>query len=60
MPCMPFTGMMEVHLRPPNVVSARVCILVIFIFAMERYPIAAKIAGSIGILQYCVLNDFFI
>ena len=28
-------------------------------FAMKRYPIAAKIAVSIGILPRCVLNDFF-
>ena len=26
---------------------------------MERCPIAAKVAGSIGILPCCVLNDFF-
>ena len=30
-----------------------------FLFAMKRCPIAAKIAGSIGILLRCVLNDFF-
>ena len=30
-----------------------------FFFAMKRCPIAAKIAGSIGILPCCVLNDFF-
>ena len=27
---------------------------------MKRCPIAAKIAGLIGILPHCVLNDFFI
>ena len=30
----------------------------LFIFAMKRCPIEAKIAGSIGILPCCVLNDF--
>ena len=30
-----------------------------FFGAMKRCPIAAKIAGSIGILPCCVLNDFF-
>ena len=28
-------------------------------FAMKRCPIAAKIAGSIGIMPCCVFNDFF-
>ena len=28
-------------------------------FAMKRCPIAAKIAGLIGILSCCALNDFF-
>ena len=30
----------------------------LFILAMKRCPIAAKIAGSIRILPCCVLNDF--
>ena len=30
-----------------------------FFFAMKRCPIAAKIAGSNGILPRCDLNDFF-
>ena len=29
-----------------------------FFWAMKQCPTAAKIAGSIGILPYCVLNDF--
>ena len=29
-----------------------------FLVAMKRCPIAAKVAGSIGIRPYCVLNDF--
>ena len=31
----------------------------IYFFATKRCPITAKIAGSIGILPRCVLNDFF-
>ena len=33
--------------------------LIFFFFAMKRCPIAATIAGSIGILLRCVLNNFF-
>ena len=31
----------------------------LFLCAMKRCPIVAKIAGSIGILPCCVLNDVF-
>ena len=31
---------------------------VIYLFAIKRCPIAAKIAGLIEFLSYCVLNDF--
>ena len=33
--------------------------ILFYFFAMKRCPIAAKIAGSIGILPCCALNDFF-
>ena len=44
------------------VASADLCIGIfslLFFFALKRCPIAAKIAGSIGILPCYVLNDFF-
>ena len=31
-----------------------------FYFTLKRCPVAAKIAGSIGILPCCALNEFFI
>ena len=33
--------------------------LIFFFFAMKRCPIAVRIAGSIRILPFCALNDFF-
>ena len=38
---------------------ARFLNLFIYLWLMKRRPIAATIAGSIGILPCCVLNDFF-
>ena len=33
--------------------------LIFFFFAVKRCPIAARIAGSIGILPCCAFNDLF-
>ena len=44
---------------PPPARSESVAIFNVYLFAMKRCLIATKIAGSIGILLCCVLNDFF-
>ena len=49
----PVSGLRARRLRPARLHCYFIC------FAMKRCPIAAKIAGSIGILPCCVLNDFF-
>ena len=46
---------------PPPARSESVAInfLMFILFAMKRCLIAANIAGSIGVLSCCILNDFF-
>ena len=43
------SGLCARHLKP-----ARMSAFLLFYFAMKQCPIAAKIAGSIGILLCCV------
>ena len=42
-----------------NLRTARRHFSILFFFSMKPCPIAAKIAGSIGTLPCCVLNDYF-
>ena len=49
------SGFWSLHTWPQTSTSA----FLIHFFAMKRCPIAAKIAGSIGIMPCCALNDFF-
>ena len=50
------SGVWSLRSSPQTCASA---FLVFFVFfAMKQCPIAAKIAGSIGILPCCVLIDF--
>ena len=52
----PVSGLCARHFRP----CASAFLVSFFFFCyMKRCPIAAKIAGSLGILPRCVLNDFF-
>ena len=44
---------------PPPPGPRALQVLMLIFFAMKRCLIATKIAGSIGILLCCVLNDFF-
>ena len=46
-------------IRPKKSLCTSAFLIFFFCLAMKRCPIAAKIAGSIGILPCCVLNDFF-
>ena len=54
----------KISIRPKQrfLVSACVasdqCVVIFFFLAMKRCPIAAQIAGLIGILPHCVLNYF--
>ena len=50
------SGFLSPRASPQTRASA---FLLLFLGAMKRCPIAAKIAGLIGNLPRCVLNDFF-
>ena len=50
---------MRQNKSPVSGVRARMGIFRCFLLAMKQCPIAAQIAGSIGILQCCVLTLFF-